>query len=84
MAAKLIGWNEWFSDRSSGHDNLNNAPRKPGDPDRPRYRRGSGLKVAICHKEHEEAAYYRKFNERAGNEVLEDEKGFLYVLVCRY
>jgi hypothetical protein len=52
--------------------------------EKPRYRRGSGLKIVICHKEHEEASRLRRFNERSGNPVHEDERGFLFVVVCRY
>lgn len=83
MATKTVDWNQWFRDRSSGHEPQARKPRER-DPDRPFYRRGSGLRVTICHKEHEEANYYRKLNEQAGNEVMEDDRGFLYCLVCRY
>lgn len=83
MSAQLIGWNEWFAERSSGHETTK-APIRPKDDDRPRYERGSGLRITICHKEHDDAAYLRQMNRASGNEVLEDEKGFLYTLVCRY
>ena len=48
------------------------------------YRRGSGLKVIICHESDEKARYFTEFNRHAGNEVLKDAKGRLYVLVCKY
>lgn len=82
MSARVIGWNEWFSERSSGHDPAAGSRRQDGE--RPRYQRGSGLKVVICHKEHDDANYYVRANQDAGNEVFEDDKGNFFVLVCRY
>ena len=51
---------------------------------RPPYRRGSGLRVTICHEGDENARYYIQANRAAGNELHVDERGFIYTLVCKY
>lgn len=43
-----------------------------------------GLRVTICHEDHPDADYLTKQNQRAGNQVQTDEKGFLYTMVCKY
>lgn len=51
---------------------------------RPPYRRGTGLRVTICHESGEQARYLISQNKSAGNELFRDEKGFIFTLVCKY
>jgi hypothetical protein len=51
---------------------------------RPLYRRGSGIRVIICHEEDEQADYFVRVNRAAGNELYVDERGFIFTLVCKY
>ena len=52
--------------------------------DRPPYRRGSGIRCTICHEDDEQADYFIRWNQAAGNELLKDQKGWIYTLVCQY
>ncbi len=48
------------------------------------YRRGSGLRVNICHESDDQARFLCDTNRTAGYEILRDDKGFLFVQVCKY
>jgi hypothetical protein len=48
------------------------------------YRRGSGMKVIICHEDDEQANYLVQMNRAAGNTVHIDDRGFLFVVVLQY